>query len=108
MVSRTALALVVGLLVAGCSKTGDACTSSAQCGSDQSCVYPVAGGCDAQSTCQDNPTGPDFPGLVITYCGCDGGTVNTGGSGYAPQPVAGPTCPPTADTSPDAGDAGSD
>lgn len=54
---------------------GTPCTSSADCAQGEMCSGPE--GCDVTWTCQ--PAGPCTRDLV-TYCGCDGQTIQGSGS----------------------------
>jgi hypothetical protein len=73
----SSLTLVVALctLLSGCSHSD--CQTTSDCGSGQSCVYPVTDGCSAKGVCEDTPSGTNCQAFV-EYCGCDGSLVSVG------------------------------
>lgn len=88
--------LVTGLASVGCSSSGGACSTDADCGGDgRRCLFPI-GSCGAAGQCFDRETGPECLTLV-ELCGCDGETVVTG-CGYPDQFASGPTTGASATT----------
>jgi len=77
----------------GTKDAGGPCTTSADCGLNQGCYYPIANGCSATGVCLE-----DVPGIAsnvcltgTVYCGCNGQTqlVCAGHDGYVEAPVSG-------------------
>jgi hypothetical protein len=81
----------------GCSHVGAPCAFDGDCAGDEACVYAIADGCAAKTTCQKRPTGA-ICNSAFNYCGCDGQTIAImcRWAGSSLGPVSGPgTCPPS-------------
>jgi hypothetical protein len=79
----------------GSETDGPICTPSSDCGLGKSCLF-VPGDCSAIGHCL--VLGPQC-GIVVTWCGCDGGTIQgICGQPYAYGPTPG-TQPPTPEDS---------
>jgi len=59
--------------VTACTHPNSGCRTDSDCGSGQSCVYPVSAGCAAKGQCEE-VTSPHC-NFSTEYCGCDGSIV---------------------------------
>lgn len=109
---RSALAsiAVLGLTVScpGLTPVGSACSSTSECETGLSCLYPLGSGCGASGQCLVPSS--DCSGTIagLSLCGCGGAPLNLScvpSIVALPQRTAtGPAC--LADAGADAGDSG--